>query len=593
MMPRIHPAYIRRVLLLWTLLIALIFPMTAHPWCWIRDTGTTSTGCIHANQYRQNCCTGNLRLWPNGNMDYHIMATTPDQLHSKIRQGVSTWNDVAMSTFTFTDKGTSSLTSAQYDGTNLIGIDPNFATNNNLVGQGILAISSTWSQFYGSSNYRAVDSDIIFNGEEYTWGDGTGNTRDTIGVTAHEAGHSAGLSHAGAGCQNAGSEGCGVNFGAATMYWNYNGGQPTTKASLELDDVAALIHGYPKATFRVRVLDSDGNPLSGVSVKLLDAAAPVNGTSITQGGKVMGDVTNPDVLMGDKAFSSSYINQTPFSDTDDSGCTNTISPTHRTIRIEASKNGVTRTLSHILYDGTSKMDLVLANGLGDMSPPTLSVTSHMDGAYIAESSITLSGTASDSGRGDSGIQSVTIDGTAASNGTASGGQTASWSLLITLSEGDNMVVVSAQDGSAAQNMTSQLLTFIHDTTAPSLVTTTPSSGQSNVSADTTLNALFTEEVKPATVTTASFTLATNSGDLISGQVAYNEETRTASFTPNAALSAGTTYTATLTTAIQDKAGNALSQNHSWSFTTTPPPDSGDSGSGGCFINSCTGAVTLP
>ena len=41
----------------------------------------------------------------------------------------------------------------------------------------------------------------------------------------------------------------------------------------------------------------------------------------------------------------------------------------------------------------------------------------------------------------------------------------------------------------------------------------------------------------------------------------------ATFTPSAPLADNTTYTATLTTAITDVAGNALAADHVWTFTT--------------------------
>src|SRR5207249_1774884 len=69
------------------------------------------------------------------------------------------------------------------------------------------------------------------------------------------------------------------------------------------------------------------------------------------------------------------------------------------------------------------------------------------------SSITISGTASDSGRGDNGISSVTVNGVRATGDTATGSGTANWSRAITLSAGANTITVIAKDNSAAQNAT--------------------------------------------------------------------------------------------------------------------------------------------
>ena len=54
---------------------------------------------------------------------------------------------------------------------------------------------------------------------------------------------------------------------------------------------------------------------------------------------------------------------------------------------------------------------------------------------------------------------------------------------------------------------------------------------------------------------------------MAGTVAYNAATFMATFTPTSALAPGTAYTATVTGAAQDAAGNALATNYSWGFTT--------------------------
>jgi hypothetical protein len=71
-------------------------------------------------------------------------------------------------------------------------------------------------------------------------------------------------------------------------------------------------------------------------------------------------------------------------------------------------------------------------------------------------------------------------------------------------------------------------------------------------------------------------------DNVAGTISVNGAVAT--FTPSAALADNTTYTATLTTAVTDLAGNALLANYVWSFTTgvTPPPAAGD-GDGGCAM----------
>jgi hypothetical protein len=86
---------------------------------------------------------------------------------------------------------------------------------------------------------------------------------------------------------------------------------------------------------------------------------------------------------------------------------------------------------------------------------------------------------------------------------------------------------------------------------------------------------------PATITGSSFTLACAAPCVSpAGTVSYVTGNRTAVFTPGAALAANTTYTATITTAATDLAGNALAgnqaalpaaSNYIWSFTTAATP----------------------
>jgi len=101
-----------------------------------------------------------------------------------------------------------------------------------------------------------------------------------------------------------------------------------------------------------------------------------------------------------------------------------------------------------------------------------------------------------------------------------------------------------------------------DETPPTVASTSPAADATGVAVDTVITATFNEAMDSSTITTGSFTL-----DGVSGSVAYDSGTYTATFTPGANLSYSTTYTATLSTAITDAAGNPLASAYSWSFTT--------------------------
>lgn len=106
-----------------------------------------------------------------------------------------------------------------------------------------------------------------------------------------------------------------------------------------------------------------------------------------------------------------------------------------------------------------------------------------------------------------------------------------------------------------------------DTTPPTVLQTTPANSATSVALSGTVSADFSESIDPATVTSASFTLNGPAG-LVAGSIAYSGARGT--FTPAAALAFNTTYTATLSTAVKDIAGNALASTKTWSFTTQVP-----------------------
>lgn len=95
----------------------------------------------------------------------------------------------------------------------------------------------------------------------------------------------------------------------------------------------------------------------------------------------------------------------------------------------------------------------------DITTPVLTITSPADGATVNTASITIKGTATDAGRGNSGIVSVTINGTRTSNDTTTGSGTANWSRTITLSQGLNLIPVIAKDGAGLSDMKMLKVTY--------------------------------------------------------------------------------------------------------------------------------------
>ena len=131
---------------------------------------------------------------------------------------------------------------------------------------------------------------------------------------------------------------------------------------------------------------------------------------------------------------------------------------------------------------------------------------------------------------------------------------------------------------------------------PTITAMSPSSGAADVAVNTPVTVTFSETMSSSSITTSSFTLTQGSSP-VSGTVSYDSGSQTATFTPLSALAYSTSYTATLTTGVQDSEGVALASSSSWSFTTlSPPVSSGSSGGGGggCFIATAAfGSVLEP
>jgi uncharacterized repeat protein (TIGR01451 family) len=130
------------------------------------------------------------------------------------------------------------------------------------------------------------------------------------------------------------------------------------------------------------------------------------------------------------------------------------------------------TITVIAYDdssnhNTATQNLTIYYDVPDTTPPSLSITSHSNNQHVSTPSITLGGTASDSGKGDNGIQQVMVSGLRANNDTATGTGTANWSAGVTLNPGANTITVIAYDDSPTHNTTTQNLTIYYD--APTII----------------------------------------------------------------------------------------------------------------------------
>jgi hypothetical protein len=110
------------------------------------------------------------------------------------------------------------------------------------------------------------------------------------------------------------------------------------------------------------------------------------------------------------------------------------------------------------------------------------------------------------------------------------------------------------------------------TAAPMVISTMPVTSPEDVAVplNQLVSATFSEAMSPASITTitpATFTLTGPGNTPVAGLVTYAAIGNELVFLPSANLSPNTTYTATITTAAQDLAGNPLASNYVWTFMT--------------------------
>jgi acid phosphatase type 7 len=120
-------------------------------------------------------------------------------------------------------------------------------------------------------------------------------------------------------------------------------------------------------------------------------------------------------------------------------------------------------------------------------------------------------------------------------------------------------------------------------TPPTVTKVAPGNGGSDVAIGSNVTATFSEVMDEASVETpGNFTLTKPDGPDVGSDpdpvtatsVVYDSNSKTVTFDPNANLDYSTTYTATVkggANGVKDAAGNPLSADEVWTFTTVAPP----------------------
>lgn len=222
-------------------------------------------------------------------------------------------------------------------------------------------------------------------------------------------------------------------------------------------------------------------------------------------------------------------------------------------------------------DGTKTVYVKYKNGVGlvssaysdsiilDTTAPTGSIVINAGATYTTSTSVTLTLSASDT---TSGVAKMCFsnDGTYYTPWEAYATSKA-WSL--TAGDGTKTVYVKYKDNAGLVS-SAYSDTIILDTTAPSIIATTPSNNAVGISLTQNIVVQFSEEINTGSV---SYTCSPNPGGWTSSWNAA-KDTLTLAHTK---FSSGVTYTFSIT-AAKDLAGNDLvsgSVANPWTFTTVP------------------------
>jgi Tol biopolymer transport system component len=128
------------------------------------------------------------------------------------------------------------------------------------------------------------------------------------------------------------------------------------------------------------------------------------------------------------------------------------------------------------------------------------------------------------------------------------------------------------------NGSTDIFVYERESLPPNVDSTSPANNAKGVGVGTTITATFSKPMNGSTIDTNTFTLDNG----VTGTVSYDANNTTARFTPTSKLAYDTTYTATITTAAEDLAGNPMQTDYTWSFTTESEKNN-SSVSISCFI----------
>jgi len=360
-----------------------------------------------------------------------------------------------------------------------------------------------------------------------------------------------------------------------------NGSLVGTSTSTSYSDTG--LNAKTTYTYQVSALDSAGNESgrsSQVSVLTLDTTAPTVFSSTTpQNGANNVDI-NPFITV---TFSESMNASTITTDTFtlDNGASGTVtynalSRTARYLPLSSLKNNTTYTATittgvkdlagnPLASNFTWSFSTISSSGTTppDTTPPD-PVTGLVIVSVVSETAINLSWTAS---KDNVGVIKYNIfrDGSLVGTSTSTSYSDTGLNAKTTYT-----YQVSASDSAGNESdRSSPVSAPTLDQTAPTIISHIPQDNGSNVNRNIAITVIFSEQVDESTITTDTFSVSVD-GNNLSGTVTYSGTTAT--FMPSDYFEFDQMYQVLISTGVTDLAGNAMTNDYYWSFTTGTATD---------------------
>ena len=129
----------------------------------------------------------------------------------------------------------------------------------------------------------------------------------------------------------------------------------------------------------------------------------------------------------------------------------------------------------------------------------------------------------------------------------------------------------------AQDVSASFTTLASDVTPPTVIAVSPANGSAGFVRTANVTATFSEAMDAATISGTTVVLRDAANAIVAATVTYSASTRMVTLNPTPTLGSGANYTVVIiggAAGVKDLAGNAMTVDHVWSFTTevdlTPP-----------------------